>query len=187
LEREFGEIDDRIAKTTSSEIKSLLKSREQKIKTYLTTDDVISKFNLVHGLYENGYVPNKENCFREFLNLENIQVLSPYRPGFCGVLGLNKMIQTHFRDTSYKNYDSSFYHADKLIRVVNYYSGYGRNKRLILSNGSIGIINASRYKAPKYFFKDADFVLNWVDDEENFDLAYRITISLLRPTRENYE
>ena len=29
---------------------------------------------------------------------------------------------------------------------------------------------------PKYYFRDADFVLTWVDDEENFDLAYSITI-----------
>jgi len=176
LRRELREIDDRITNTTSQEIISLLKTRKQKISTYLTSNNLISKFNLVHGLYENGYVPNKKNYFRDILNLENIQLLSPYRPGFYGVLGLNKMIQTHFRDTSYKDYSSPFYHADKLIRITNYYSGYGRDKKLILSNGSIGIINASRYKTPKYYFKDADFVLNWVDDEENFDLAYAITI-----------
>jgi len=176
LEREFREIDQKIEQTTSPEIKNLLKARKQKINEYRTSDNVISKFNLVHGLYENGFVPNKENCFREFLNLENIQVLSPYRPGFYGVLGLNKMIQTHFRDTSYKNYDSPFYNADKLIRIVNYYSGYGRNKKLILSNGSIGIVNIPYKKKPRYYFKDADDVMYWVDDEENFELAYAITI-----------
>lgn len=176
LRREFKEVDDKITNATSPEMKNLHRIRKQQISTYLTSNDLISKFNLVHGLYDKGYVPNKENCFRKILDLENIQLLSPYRPGYYGVLGLNKMVQTHFRDTSHKDYRSPFYHADKLIRNTNYYSGYGGNKKLILSNGSIGIINASPYKKPKYYFKDADFVLNWVDEEENFELAYAITI-----------
>jgi ATP-dependent exoDNAse (exonuclease V) alpha subunit len=175
LKKEYISIDDKIKNTKSPDIKKMLEKRKQTIASNLNSKNVISQFNLIHGLYENGYVPNKENCFREFLNLENIQILSPYRPGFYGVLRLNKMIQTHYRDTTYKDYKTPFYHADKLIRIVNYYSGYGRNKKLILSNGSIGIINTHKSKK-KYYFKDADNVLDKIDDEENFELAYAITI-----------
>ena len=176
LRRELSEIDGRIAQASSSELRGILVARRQEIRAHLTSNDGVAKFNLVHGLYKNGYVPNKENRFREFLDLECIQLLSPYRSGFYGVLGLNKIVQTHFRDTSHKDYNSAFYHADRLIRIANYYSGFGRSKKLILSNGSIGIVNARRYATPKYFFKDADSVLNWVDDEENFELAYAITV-----------
>ncbi|MBU4415059.1 MAG: ATP-dependent RecD-like DNA helicase, partial [Proteobacteria bacterium] len=28
----------------------------------------------------------------------------------------------------------------------------------------------------KYYFRDADFVLNWIDEKEEFDLAYSITV-----------
>lgn len=27
-----------------------------------------------------------------------------------------------------------------------------------------------------HYFRDADFVLNWIDEEEQFDLAYSVTV-----------
>ena len=98
-----------------------------------------------------------------------------YRPGFYGVLGLNKLIQSEFRDTSRKDPSTSFYHADKLIRINNYYSGFGRAKKMVLSNGSIGICNNHK-DGTRFYFRDAEFILKWVDDEENFDLAYGISV-----------
>ena len=47
---------------------------------------------------------------------------------------------------------------------------------MILSNGSIGVVNNHKGGETKYYFKDADFVLKWIDDEEQFDLAYSITV-----------
>ena len=61
----------------------------------------------MHGLYENGYVPFVDYDFRKTLMLENLQLLCPYRPGFFGVLGLNKLIQKEFRDTSFKDPDTA--------------------------------------------------------------------------------
>jgi exodeoxyribonuclease V alpha subunit len=144
----------------------------------LKADNDIEKFNLVHGLYENGHVPNMGGKFREKMNLEVLQILSPYRPGFYGVVGLNNMIQERFRDASYKVDSEKFFsHSDKLIRISNYYSGYGRKKKLVLSNGSIGLMTVHKGGwEKKYFFKDADYVLKWIDDEEQFDLAYSITV-----------
>ena len=156
-------------------LKKYYEGRADQIQRALISGTDINKFNLLHGLYDNGYVPLGDN-FRSVVNLENFQILTPYRPGFFGVLGLNKLIQSAFRDIKHKDPDSLFYNADKLIRNSNYYTGYGRQKKMILSNGSIGILNNHKEKGPKYYFRDADSVLNWVDEEEQFDLAYSITV-----------
>jgi hypothetical protein len=177
LANELLVIDKLIADASSTFHAGYLKTRKQQMVSRLASEEPINLFNLFHGLYDNGYVAKVDFDFRKTLNLENLQILSPYRPDFYGVLGLNKLIQKAFRDTtSYRDPDSSFYHADKLIRVSNYYSGYGRNKKLILSNGSIGVQNNHGKNDIRYSFKDADKVLNWIDDEEQFDLAYAITV-----------
>lgn len=176
LTHEVTNIDKRINEETAVAKKEYLKKRKDLLERALKSGTNIQQFNLLHGLYENGYVPFVDYDFRKTLMLENLQLLSPYRPGFFGVLGLNKLIQKEFRDTSFKDTDTAFYHADKLIRVSNYYRGYGRNKSLILSNGSIGVINNHKGGKTKYYFRDADKPLEWVDDEEQFDLAYSITV-----------
>lgn len=176
LTHEVTNIDKRINEETAVAKKEYLKKRKDLLERALKSGTNIQQFNLLHGLYENGYVPFVDYDFRKTLMLENLQLLSPYRPGFFGVLGLNKLIQKEFRDTSFKDTDTAFYHADKLIRVSNYYRGYGRNKSLILSNGSIGVINNHKGGKTKYYFRDSDKPLEWVDDEEQFDLAYSITV-----------
>lgn len=175
LTSELKGCDKRIKEEESDSMKEHLKKRKTLLEDGLKNGSDIKRFNLLNGLYENGFVPFVEYDFRKTLMLENLQLLSPYRPGFFGVLGLNKLIQKEFRDTSFKDPDTPFYHADKLIRVSNYYKGYGKSKKLVLSNGSIGILNNHREGA-KYYFRDADFVLKWVDNEDQFDLAYSITV-----------
>lgn len=175
LSVENNSIEKKIKESKKDSLKDYLIKRKKQIKEGLKSDNYKDKFNLVHGLYENGFVPFIDYDFRKTINLENIQLLSPYHPGFFGVLGLNKMIQSEFRDTFFKDPNTPFYHADKLIRISNYYTGYGRNKKLILSNGSIGVINNHK-DGTKYYFRDADFVLNWIDEKEEFDLAYSITV-----------
>ena len=136
------------------------------------------RLNLLYGLYENGYVDRKSNNydFRINLKLENLQLLTPYRAGVYGTLGLNNHIQENYRKKpSYTAYNSPFYHGDKIIRLSNWYVGYGENRSLKLSNGSIGVINGEWNKRI-YVFSDADEVLKYVDDEENFDLAYAISV-----------
>ena len=62
-----------------------------------------------------------------------------------------------------------------MIRLNNWYWGKGQNRRLVLSNGSIGITNIGKgYQ--NYFFRDRDKPFWSIDDEENFDLAYAITV-----------
>ena len=134
------------------------------------------KLNLLFGLYGNGYVNNKDYNFQENLQFENFQILSPYRTGYYGTLGLNKYIQANYRHKDENGAENKyFHHADKVLRLYNWYWGKGENRRLVLSNGSIGIVNiAKNYR--KYFFKDRDKPFLSVDDEENFDLAYAITV-----------
>jgi ATP-dependent exoDNAse (exonuclease V) alpha subunit len=78
--------------------------------------------------------------------------------------------------------DKFFHHGDKIIRLYNWYSGKGENRKLKLSNGSIGLVNVKpksfdkdgkqiHYEDRKYYFRDSDIPMDKVDDEENFDLA----------------
>ncbi len=138
----------------------------------------IEKLNLLFGLYNNGYVDRKSNDYdyRINLELEKLQLLTPYRAGAYGTMGLNKLVQTDYRNKpKYSAVNTPFYHADKIIRISNWYSGYGDNKKLKLSNGSIGVINGEKSKR-SYVFNDADNPMKYVDSEENFDLAYAISI-----------
>jgi hypothetical protein len=144
------------------------------------TDDLsdIERLNLLFGLYDNGYVDRKSNNYdyRINLKLENFQLLTPYRAGSYGTLGLNKLIQHDYRNKpKYSAENTPFYHADKIIRLSNWYTGYGDSRKLKLSNGSIGIINGENNKRT-YIFSDAESVLDKVDSEENFDLAYAISV-----------
>src|SRR5690606_16116681 len=119
------------------------------------------KLNTLFGLYDNGYVPNQKNedeeyTWRSKLSIDNFQLLSPYRAGYFGALGLNKLIQSTYRSKpKFSSENSPFYHSDKLIRLYNWYKGRGENRRLELSNGSVGIITGEGSKR-KYYFSDLE-------------------------------
>lgn len=134
------------------------------------------KLNVLFGLYDNGYVNNQGMEFVKNLQLENMQLLTPYRAGHFGTLGLNRFIQSNYRRIDKRRGDLKYFnHADKLIRLSNWYWGRGSERRLVLSNGSIGTINIGK-DYTKYFFKDREKPLFSIDEEENFDLAYAITV-----------
>ncbi len=134
------------------------------------------KLNALFGLYKNGFVNNQNYQFKEHLKLDNFQLLSPYRAGYYGTLGVNQLIQTGYRSRKkYSSKNSNFYHSDKIIRLYNWYWGWGTNRQLILSNGSIGVVNGENTKR-RYYFKDLDKPRYSVDNEEHFDLAYAITV-----------
>lgn len=148
------------------------------------------RLNYLFGLYESGKVNNQGYNFRDTLEIENLQILSPYRAGYFGTLGLNKQIQEKYREkNSSQKVDKYFRHADKLIRLINWYVGPKGNKSLKLSNGSTGVVTVSQkcfyeketrkridYDERKYYFKDYLYPIEKIDDEENFDLAYAITV-----------
>ena len=167
---------------------ALNKVFEFELKSYEWLQD-FSKLNLLFGLYDNGNVNNNDFKFRETLQFENFQVLSPYRTGYFGTLGINKLIQSKYRIKKEFEKDSAYFRqGDKIIRLSNWYSGKDEKRNLKLSNGSMGIVNSKRksfensdgnqidYEERKYYFKDCDRPMTYVDDEENFDLAYAITV-----------
>jgi len=132
-------------------------------------------FNRVLGLYDSGYVNNQDYEFRDRLKLDRVQCLSPYRGGYGGTVTVNSAIQTTFRKDNDSPELSPFYHSDKVIRIANWYQGWGEDRKLVLSNGSIGIITGEGNKR-RYYFPDAEKPFFYLDNEENLDLAYAITV-----------
>jgi exodeoxyribonuclease V alpha subunit len=135
-------------------------------------------FNRLLGLYANGFVPNFK---AKNLTLDRVQLLSPYRGGPSGALGLSAFVRARYRASAAAqlNYDdSAFALSDKLIRISNYYVWDWNTKRreLQLSNGSIGVL--SMIKGQRYgFFPGREWALEWSEmKEEDFELAYGITV-----------
>jgi exodeoxyribonuclease V alpha subunit len=132
-------------------------------------------FNKLLGLYDTGYVNNKGFVFAERLRLDALQCLAPYRAGSGGTLGVNNAIQMKFRREDDPDESSAYYHSDKVIRISNWYWGRGKDRRLVLSNGSLGIVTGEGYRR-KYYFPDAGKPFSRLDNEENLELAYSITV-----------
>lgn len=115
----------------------------------------------------------KSNSFPQ---LENFQVLSPYLSGFSGTDGLNDHFQKTFKNEFDLKLASGYYkESDKIIRTKNYYN----NEELLLSNGSIGLIQKERDES--LYFTESKFEEIKLKDirkaeREFFDLAYAISI-----------
>jgi ATP-dependent exoDNAse (exonuclease V) alpha subunit len=131
-------------------------------------------FNRLLGLYDNGYVNNQDYAFHGRLKLDGVQCIAPYRGGNGGTVTVNSAIQTRFRKDDDSSELTPFYHSDKVIQIANYYLGWGEDRKLALSNGSIGIFTEGR-SGRKYYFPDAERPFSRLDDE-NLDLAYAITV-----------
>lgn len=138
--------------------------------------DKVTALNRVFGLYDNGNVNNQNYAFQQTLKLEAFQILTPYRSGYYGTLGLNKVIQAEFRERPRGGSErSAFYHADKIIRLNNWYWGWGESRRMVLSNGSMGICKGEAFDR-QHYFKEIDKPLKEIGDEEDYDLAYTISV-----------
>ena len=122
------------------------------------------RLNRLFGLYENGFVPNFD---AKELTLDRAQLLTPYRAGLSGSLGLSQLVRNLYRkDASpYRAFrDSVFAHSDKIIRLSNYYTYNREEKRreIRLSNGSIGVLcNHGRKKGRKAYFPESERPLFW--------------------------
>jgi len=182
LEKE-GEQSDGISIFHWSNISELNNKIDQALEQVFELYEIDSeeaenqKFTLLNklfGLYDSGYFPGNDTSK---LQLNEWQILTPYRPSGFGTLGLNKHIQSNYReDRRYKgSEDALFKNADKVIRLNNWYVGYQESRKLKLSNGSIGLYSVSK-KGESWRFPEDKFPLYNVDNTENFDLAYAITI-----------
>ena len=135
-------------------------------------------FNKLLGLYEKGFVPNAN---AQELTLDQAQLLTPYRAGPSGSLGLSDFVRNMYRGEAWSDrfsWDTAFAHSDKIIRLSNYYCWNPREKRrdLRLSNGSIGVI-CNHKSGRKAYFPESERPLIWKYlNEEDFELAYAITV-----------
>lgn len=135
-------------------------------------------FNLLLGLYDKGFVPQNDT---KALTLDRGQVLSPYRAGHAGVLAINDVLRRKYRPSSWPPpyyVASAFGHSDKIIRLTNFYAWDTESKRreLRLSNGSIGVLCQNK-NGRKAYFPESKYPFDWGRfDEDDFELAYAITV-----------
>jgi ATP-dependent exoDNAse (exonuclease V) alpha subunit len=135
--------------------------------------DSLSKLNQLFKLNTDGSV----NSLKD-INLEYFQILSPYKSDFFGTTQINEYIQTNYKASlELELMDDWFKQSDKIIRTKNYYV----KNRLILSNGSIGLIRDD--KETMLYFSELDEPMPLYGDDgirkgeqEFFDLAYAITV-----------
>lgn len=161
---------------TPDELKQAITRRlDELIAEYLQDNNISDEkrfegLNIIYGLYPTGCVKNNDP---KTMRLEDFQILSPYRGEYFGTLGLNNYIKATYRQGQNIRTNSLrlFDHADKIIRTENMYD---RNRKTLkLSNGSIGL-----YLKGKYYFREliSPIEREDVDDGENFELAYAITV-----------
>lgn len=135
-------------------------------------------FNLLLKLYDKGHVPGNDT---KALALDRVQLLSPYRGGPTGALGLSSFMRDTFRadakEAAWSQRDG-FVHSDKIVRIRNHYGWNKQSKQreLMLSNGSVGVLTGSK-KGWKAFFAESAFWFDWGRmDAEDFELAYGLTV-----------
>lgn len=139
------------------------------------------QLNLLLGLTESGHAANQKS---DNMKLDRFQILSPYKGEYFGTLGLNEYIGTQYRRNRHPAESSiwgktiPFLHSDKIICIKNQYS-YGYGRKLILSNGSIGMVNIVYDRYPKriFLFPDNQEPLTKLPGNlDHYDLAYAITV-----------
>jgi hypothetical protein len=178
---------------TKAELLKKIDSRlSHVIETELKEDGVnmpakrSEQLNLLFGLYENGHVKSNN---AGTMQLDRMQLITPYRAGFFGTIGVNKFVKDNYREPHFLDWippPIPFTHAEKIMRTVNWYKWikHLHKRDLLLSNGSIGVVcnKFDKYGAAQekfyrqYFFPDAESDIRSIDDDENFELAYAITI-----------
>jgi ATP-dependent exoDNAse (exonuclease V) alpha subunit len=162
----YWQTEDQLNKILDTEFDVLTKSL--KIK-----GDKLARLNQLFGLSSNGGAIDFGK-----LNLEYFQILSPYKSDYFGTGQINEYIQTEYKvDLELELMDDWFKQSDKIIRTKNYYV----KNRLILSNGSIGLIRDDG-DTQLYFSELEEPMALYGDDgirsseQEYFDLAYTITV-----------
>ncbi len=140
--------------------------------------------NLFFNLYDNGFVKGyRQEKVENELAVDALQLLSPYRAGYAGAMGLNEAVRERYRAISYvrNEKNSGFAHSDKIIRTANFYKWVrGKDgkwsKDLVLSNGSIGVLNRKK-EGWRAFFSESPYAFDWsAFQEEDFEAAYAISV-----------
>jgi len=173
--KEGKDLHDRIEKKINNLLKDGLSKRQ-----LAENKDSGSRLRVLFGLYGNGHVPKNSP---QGMKLDELQVLTPYRGGGYGTIGINACLKDTYKvpnpwDVWFRQ--STFNHSDKIIRINNWYDydPKRQGRTLVLSNGSIGLVcnKAKLGMRRRYFFSDQENYFDGIDDEENFELAYAITV-----------
>ena len=135
--------------------------------------DVDEKLNQLFGLEKTGELSEKQTY-----NLENFQLITPYRSEYFGSGQINDYIQRFYKpNLELELINDWFKQSDKIIRTKNYYE----KGKLILSNGSIGLIRNDSETLLHFHELDEPMPVYGEagirnTELEEFDLAYAITV-----------
>lgn len=136
-------------------------------------------FNLLLKLFDSGSVPGFNAAG---LALDRVQLLSPYRGGPTGALGLSEYVRDVWRGNpgaNQRHQSKGFMHADKIVRISNLYAWNSTTeaRELRLSNGSIGVLSKTQKRGWQGFFPESKYSIDWDTlDPEHFELAYALTV-----------
>lgn len=131
------------------------------------------KLNQLFGLEKTGKI-----SFSQPYNLENFQLITPYRSEYFGSGQINDYVQRSYKpEQDLELINDWFKQSDKIIRTKNYYE----KGKLILSNGSIGLIRDDSETLLHFPELDEPMPIYGEDgirstELEEFDLAYAITV-----------
>jgi ATP-dependent exoDNAse (exonuclease V) alpha subunit len=135
--------------------------------------ETYEKLNQLFGLEKTGELSSKQDY-----NLENFQLITPYRSEYFGSGQINDYIQREYKsEQELELINDWFKQSDKIIRTKNYYE----KGKLILSNGSIGLIRDNNEALLHFPELDEPMPVYGEDgirstELEEFDLAYAITV-----------
>ncbi len=129
--------------------------------------------NTVFGLEQDGTIDESDSRFNESLKVDRFQIISPYRTGFFGALGLNNYVQEKFKGKQSFIPRLSLKHGDKIMQIENMYSNDGRE--LLISNGSLGVVQQRGQYGKSFYFLERSKPFTRLK-EESFELAYAITV-----------
>lgn len=137
------------------------------------TGEIDEKLFQLFGMEKTGEISTSNDY-----NLENFQIITPYRSEFFGSGQINDYVQRVYKpDQELELINDWFKQSDKIIRTKNYYE----KGKLILSNGSIGMIRNDSNAL--LHFPELDEPMPVYGENgirstelEEFDLAYAITV-----------
>lgn len=187
LRVEYWETPEELKELLTRHMDALLR-REKHLTGDATPEARERALNLLFNLYENGNVKGWRDREENKLRVDAVQLLTPYRGGYAGTVGLNQAIRDNYRAVSYPStttygrgyFNSAFAHSEKIIRITNHYEwrrdGKRWTKELTLSNGSIGVVYSNSDR--KAVFPDgARDLFDWDRmDEDDFEAAYSISV-----------
>lgn len=132
--------------------------------------------NQLFGLGQDGEAPKD----RKSMRMDRWQILTPYHRRYeHAAEEINEQIRKVYKDNWWPVV-SGFSPGDKVIRLTNKYEYNGRARNLVLSNGSIGVVNflGTPAKARALFaIERSGFSISGKESEvEAYDLAYAITV-----------